>query len=92
MTIIERHGLEAAMEYRDLVIENIYAIKSTAEHEDIDCEFELRRSFDVFIDEAESEEIWLKYDKYSRAQSRWTMDVSFTGKEHAEQVRNRLRS
>lgn len=87
MALIKRHGLEATMEYRDLVLENIYATKQTVEREDIDCEFELRRSFDVFIDEAESEEIWQEYESCLKAEERWTKDVSFWGKDHAEQVR-----
>ena len=84
--LIERHGLEAAMEFRDLVIDQIYALKEAVESEDLDCEFELRRSYDVFIDEHEAKEIQRKYTTCVKAGHRWTKDVGFVEK-CAEQVR-----
>ncbi|KAK4546946.1 hypothetical protein LTR36_001678 [Oleoguttula mirabilis] len=43
----ERDGAEVAEEYAAFVQDQVYAMKHVVETEDLDCEFELRRSFDV---------------------------------------------
>ena len=87
MNLIKKFGLEAAMEFRDLVAEQIYALKDVVETEELDCEFELRRSFDVFIDAAEAESVREGFLAALRKKERWTRDVALVGEGSAEQVR-----
>ena len=84
--LIEQHDLEGATEIRDLCIAQIYALKHIVEKEGLDCEFELRRSYDVFLDETEAEEVRKKFDANVKAGERWTQDVDFIGADFVEQV------
>jgi len=86
MNLIKTFGLEAAMEFRDLVAEQIYALKDVVETEGLDCEFELRRSYDVFIDAAEAEIVRGDFLAALRKKERWTRDVALIGEGSAEQV------
>lgn len=74
------------MEFRDLVMNQIYAIKDAVESEDLDCEFELRRSYDVFIDGGEAEDIRREFQTCLKAGHPWTRDFIFVDERHAEQV------
>lgn len=87
MNLIEEFGLEAAMEFRDLVAEQIYALKDVVEKEGLDCEFELRRSYDVFIDSEEAEGTRKKFQSALGKKQKWTRDVALIGETSAEQVR-----
>lgn len=64
----------------------IYAIKHAAETENIDCEFELRRSYDVFIDDNVAEQVQQDFQTSFQAGQRWTREVDFVGDKYAEQV------
>lgn len=44
-----RFGEEAATEALNFSRAHVYALKKVVEEEGIDCEFELRRSYDVFV-------------------------------------------
>ena len=69
-----------------LVSDQIYAIKRTVEAEGLDCEFELRRSYDVFQDETEAEQACLAFQDSLQAGQKSTKEVDFIGEEFAEQV------
>ena len=86
LRLAQKYGLQDAQEVADQVCEQIYAIKHAVETESLDCEFELRRSYDVFLAEAESEQARQEFEKCLKAGHRWTKDVSFVGREFAEQV------
>jgi len=87
MNLIKKFGLEAAIEFRDLVSEQIYALKDVVEKEGLDCEFELRRSYDAFIDSAEAEGIRKDFQSALGKDQKWTRDVALIGETNAEQVR-----
>lgn len=84
--LIAQHGPELAMEVRDLVIAQIYALKDVVETEDLDCEFELRRSYDVFIDSDEAENACKNFKASVKAGERWTRDVDLVESKNVEQV------
>lgn len=84
--LIERHGAEAAQEIAAFVNEQIYAIKDVVESEGLDCEFELRRSYDVFLDESEAREAEKLFGDSLKTKQKWTRYVDFVGEKRAEQV------
>jgi len=54
---LKEHGLEETGELWSLVKRNVFALKAVIEEEGIECEAELRRSFDVCLDEKEAENV-----------------------------------
>lgn len=85
--LIAKHGTELAMEIRDLVTAQAYALKDVVETEEIDCEFELRRSYDVFIDQDEAAKAVKGFKASVKAGQRWTRDVDLIEGKNVEQVR-----
>lgn len=83
---LKRDGLEAASQLCDLVHQQIYALKEVVEKEGLECEFELRRSFDVFLDASDAEEKRREFELCLRQGQRWTREVNWVGAEMAEQV------
>lgn len=83
---IQRHGIEAAEELAAFVGDQIHALKDIVESEQLDCEFELRRSFDVFIDGSEAKEAIEFFQDSVRAKHRWVRNVDLVGEKYAEQV------
>ena len=55
LNLARAHGAAAAEEFAAFVNKQIYALKDTVGREELDCEFELRRSYDVFLDTAGAE-------------------------------------
>lgn len=86
LNIIKRDGLDAATEFRQLVHDQIYALKEVVEREGLECEFELRRSFDVFLDEGEAEKARVAFERCRKEGQSWTKEVEWVGKEFVEQV------
>lgn len=86
LSIIKRDGLEAATEVRDLVHDQIYAIKDVVEREGLECEFELRRSYDVFLTEPEAEKARKEFEDSRNAGQKWTREVDWIGRDFVEQV------
>jgi hypothetical protein len=84
--LIAKYGEELAMEVRDLLTANIYALKDVVETEELDCEFELRRSYDVFIDEDDAEKAREGFKAALKARQRWTRDVDLIEGKHVEQA------
>jgi glycine/D-amino acid oxidase-like deaminating enzyme len=79
-------GPEAADEMQTYVEGVIQGLKRIVEDEDLDCEFELRRSFDVFTDEAESVRLKKIYDESRAAGRSWTKNTHFIDGQYVEQV------
>ena len=84
---LEREGPAVAEEMAQFVYDQIYAIKRTVEKEGLDCEFELRRTFDVFLDAEEAKIVARKFTASLQAGHKWTREVDFIGEEFAEQVK-----
>ena len=62
-------------------------MKDAVDREDLDCEFEMRRSYDVYIDEGDAKEAEKLYRTAIREGHQWARDFDFVGEEFAEQVR-----
>lgn len=86
MQYIEKFGLRDTTEVVDLIREQPYAIKHAVEAEKLDCEFELRRSFDVFIDANEAERNAKLFQGSLKAGQKWTRETDSVGEKFAEQV------
>ncbi|KAK5133604.1 hypothetical protein LTR08_007552 [Meristemomyces frigidus] len=68
------------------VSDEIYAIKRVVEKEGLDCEFELRRSFDVLLDAEEAEEVAGGFLASLKAGQKWTRDVDLVDAKYVEQI------
>lgn len=81
-----RFGEGPATEALNFSRAHVYALKKVVEEEGIDCELELRRSYDVFCDDGEAEAA-LQYvrDRQSAGQQ-WTDDVALVEAKLAERV------
>jgi len=84
--LAEKHGAAAADEFAAFVIDQIYALKQTVEQQDIDCDFELRRSYDVFLDDAEAEAVEKGFRASLEKGHKFTRDRHLLVGEMAEQV------
>lgn len=81
------HGARKASEMQAYVHTIIAGLKEIVEDEDIDCEFELRRSWDVQLDTDESSRLKMIYDKSRKEGQAWTKDLSWIeGEEKVRQV------
>ena len=49
-------GMEAANELAAFTSAQKYAMKDAVDREGLDCEFEMRRSYDVYVDEEDAKE------------------------------------
>lgn len=72
--------------FQDYVARVILELKRIVEDEDLDCEFELRRSFDVFTDAEQASSIYKKYDAAREAGEQWTQNVSWISASRAPQL------
>ena len=64
----------------------IAELKRIVDAEEIECEFELRRSFDVFVDAAEAKETYERFDAARKKGEHWTSNVTWYGPDTAERV------
>jgi glycine/D-amino acid oxidase-like deaminating enzyme len=72
--------------FQDYVGRVMLELKRIVEDEDLDCEFELRRSFDVFTDVAQASKIYTKYNTARKAGEPWTTKVSWISAARAAQL------
>lgn len=84
--MIKQFGVQQATQFHDFVMAHIPALKEVVETEGIDCEFELRRSYDVFLDQAEADQAKQEFMASLRNGESWTEDRDDIGAELAEQV------
>jgi hypothetical protein len=84
--LAERFGQAAADEMAAFVSKQIYAMKRVVEEEGLECEFELRRSHDVWCnaDEAKAAKAYVKASH--KTEQRWAVDVDLVEDRLAEQV------
>lgn len=71
----DKFGAAAADEIARFVWAQSTALKQVIEKEDIDCEFELRRSYDVFKSEDEAARMETKWKEYLSKDCEWTTNV-----------------
>lgn len=87
-SLARRFGEEAATEALNFSRKHVYALKKVVEEEGLDCEFELRRSYDIFCNDGEAEAA-RQYVRASQwAGKQWSEDVDFIEAKFAEQVSN----
>ncbi|KAF1943335.1 FAD dependent oxidoreductase [Clathrospora elynae] len=81
-------GLPCALrsQLQDYVLGVIDAIHRIVDAEDVDCEFELRRSFDVFLDAGEYDGIKRIYEESKTRGERWTKRISLVPEDYVQQV------
>lgn len=87
MKVAETFGRTATEEMAHFVKAQIYALKDVVEKEHIECEFELRRSYDVFKSEEDAREmdaVWKR--DYLGNRYEWTRDVHWIGPDFAERL------
>lgn len=82
----DKFGVAAADELARFVWAQTPALKEVIEREDIDCEFELRRSYDVFKSADEAARLEAKWKEYLSKGCEWTSNVYWTGGKFAERL------
>ncbi|GAB1740694.1 hypothetical protein NU219Hw_g5783t2 [Hortaea werneckii] len=86
MSMIQEYGIGAANEFAAFVYNQKYAMKECVEREGLDCEFEMRRSFDVFLDEGEAKEAKAWFRKCLKEGHEWTHECDWIDEKHVEQI------
>ncbi|KAK7923501.1 FAD dependent oxidoreductase [Apiospora marii] len=88
LSLIQAHGVEAADQSAALVRAQIDALKALVEKEQLDCEFELRRSYDVFLHADEARAMEGRWRECLRRGDPLTREHDFVGggEEFAERV------
>jgi glycine/D-amino acid oxidase-like deaminating enzyme len=77
---------EKRTEFQEYVHNVRQEIKAVVNTEGIECEFELRRSFDVFQDAGEYAKVKTVFNEALKAGEQWTERVSLVPEEYVEQV------
>lgn len=83
---IKRYGLEMAAAISNFEISHVQALKDLVEKEQIDCDFTLGRSMDVFLDEAQAVKAKAAYDALKKSGLVSLKDVQYTSVKDAEIV------
>ncbi|KAK6412043.1 hypothetical protein LTR95_018022 [Oleoguttula sp. CCFEE 5521] len=79
-------GVGVANELAAFVDQQIQALKHLVEEEDLDCEFELQRSYDVFLDPVEAVTVRKEFQAAVREGQEWTRTRSLIESKHLEQM------
>lgn len=82
--LIDRAGIERALEVSEFEVAHIQAIKSLVEGEKIDCDFTLTRSIDVWCNEEAALKAKELYDMLAARNLEYMKDVFFVFGEAAE--------
>jgi hypothetical protein len=85
--LAKQFGEAAAEDIAAFVVKHMYAMKKTVEEEGLDCEFELRRSYDVWCNEKEAGDAKAYVKASHRAGQAWAAGVDLVADKYAEQVR-----
>lgn len=85
-SLVRRFGVEAATDILNFSRKQVYALKRAVEEENLDCEFELRRSYDVYCNDDEADAARHFVRASQQAGQEWAADVDFIEGEMAEQV------
>ncbi|KAJ9629994.1 hypothetical protein H2204_008798 [Knufia peltigerae] len=77
-TYIDRYGVKVASEIAEFEIANMWAIKKAIEDEEIDCDFTLQRSVDVWCNEEAADKAAETYHRMQAYNLDYMKDVFFT--------------
>lgn len=86
MNLLKNRGAETAAEIAGFMYKQKYALKRIVEEEGLDCEFELRRSFDVFLDEEEAREAKTWFQQCLSEDHEWTRECNWVEESFVEQA------
>lgn len=84
--MIKKFGVEAANEFAAFVSAQKYLMKDAVDREELTCEFEMRRSYDVFVDGEEAQAAEELYRTAVKEGHDWARDLDFVGASFVEQV------
>lgn len=84
LSTLANDGPEAAESFAAYVRAQINAIKDVVEQEGLDCEFELRRSYDVFLSNDKLSTMKRMWDEAVKRGDRWTRERDFLDHRFAE--------
>lgn len=83
---VKKFGLDAANEFAAFVSAQKYLMKDAVDREELTCEFEMRRSYDVFVDQEEARAAEELYRTAAKGGQAWVRDFDFVESRVAEQV------
>ncbi|KAL2820521.1 phosphoenolpyruvate phosphomutase-domain-containing protein [Aspergillus cavernicola] len=83
---IERYGVEAGAEVAEFEIAHIQALKKLVALENIDCDLNLTRNVNVFLNEADGEKARQIYESLLSRGLGYTADIHYTSGKSAERV------
>ncbi|KAL4966761.1 phosphoenolpyruvate phosphomutase-domain-containing protein [Aspergillus stella-maris] len=83
---IERYGLEAGAEVASFEIAHIKAIKELITEENIDCELNLSRCMNVYLNEADGKKAKATYEALVKQGLEYTSDIHYMGAKYAETI------
>lgn len=80
-------GPEAAKELALFQAAQVYAMKATAEKENLDCEYLLTREYEAFLSQEQSDEVQAQLEKeHNTPELDYIKDLQFVGPKFAEKV------
>lgn len=85
-TYIERHGAEAGAELANFELSHVKALKDVISEEGIDCDFNVTRNMNVYLNEAHGEKAKQKYETLASQAHSFVEDIHYTPQKHAEGV------
>ncbi|CAK42994.1 hypothetical protein CBS115989_54 [Aspergillus niger] len=85
-TYIERSGLEAGLEIAEFEYAHIQALKDLLREENIDCDLNITRNMNVYLDEESAEKAKLAYEMLQARGVKLAEDLHYTGKRDAEVI------
>lgn len=86
VNLIPKYGKPKVDQVQAYVHRTIDGIKYIVEEEGLDCQFELRRSFDVQLDRKDSKRLKKVYEESRKAESLWTKNTAYVDERIVEQV------
>ncbi|KAH0352465.1 FAD dependent oxidoreductase, partial [Aureobasidium melanogenum] len=84
--MIKKFGVDAANEFAAFVSAQKFLMKDAVDREELACEFEMRRSYDVFVDQEEARAAEELYRTATKEGQAWVRDFDFVESWVAEQV------
>ncbi|GES58013.1 FAD dependent oxidoreductase [Aspergillus terreus] len=83
---IERHGVDAGREIAEFELSHLQAIKKLLVEEGIDCDYNITRNMNVYLNDEDAEKGRKTYEALVALGLSFTDDLQFTSKKNAEGV------
>lgn len=84
--VIREHGVDAARELILFQRNQIYAMKSIVEKENLDCDAVVTRYFETFLTQSHADEVKKQYEEQLKAGLDFIEDVDYVGSKYVENV------